>query len=471
MSQNSENPQASATPAASAPEKTAPVAPAPERWDQLGLSPTVLEVVAKAGYSAPTPIQAKSIPLALDRYDIIASAQTGTGKTASFVLPMIERFANKEGTYGLILAPTREIALQIQDTIKIFGGPLGVRSCVLIGGVDYKIDAAALNAYPQIIVATPGRLCDHLDRGNVWLEFIQMVVLDEADRMLDMGFSDQLNRIMSDVPENRQTLLFSATFSAPVEKLARKIMYEPERIAIGRPTATASTVEQSILWVMEEDKNRELRRLIRSETGSIIVFARSKDKATRIWRSLHSNGYYDATYIHSDRLQSHREQALNEFREGKYRILIATDVAGRGIHVDGVAHVINFDLPMEPEDYVHRIGRTGRAEMSGKATSFVTPMDRGKLKEILALVKKEIPERLTEGFPKSRTLAGGSDEGDRGDRSRGPRPQSGNRGPRPSGSGGSGAGSGDGKRRRSRRGGRGGGGGKPGGPPKAPPTT
>ncbi|MBL7716461.1 MAG: DEAD/DEAH box helicase [Bdellovibrionales bacterium] len=468
MSQNTEPTAAPATP----PGPEAPQAPA--TWEDLGLSKDVLEIVSKAGYTAPTPIQAKSIPLALDRYDLIASAQTGTGKTASFVLPMIDRFAGKEGTYGLILAPTREIALQIQDTIKIFGGPLGIRSCVLIGGVDYKIDAAALNAYPQIIVATPGRLCDHLDRGNVWLEFIQMVVLDEADRMLDMGFSDQLNRIMSEVPDRRQTLLFSATFSAPVEKLARKIMYEPERIAIGRPTATASTVEQSVLWVMEEDKNRELRRLIRNETGSIIVFARSKDKATRIWRSLHSNGYYDATYIHSDRLQSHREQALNEFREGKYRILIATDVAGRGIHVDGVAHVINFDLPMEPEDYVHRIGRTGRAEMSGKATSFVTPMDRGKLKEILALVKREIPEKLTDGYPKSKTLAGGSGDSDRGSsyggrggggsggggrshRSHGGRPSGGSSSGGPGGGGGGGGGG-----RRPRRGGRGGSGG--GGP-------
>jgi ATP-dependent RNA helicase RhlE len=259
---------------------------------------------------------------------------------------MVERFIGKQGTYGLVLAPTREIAQQIQASFEIFGTPRGVRSIVLIGGIDMKIDEAAIATYPQVIVATPGRLCDHLDRGNIWLEFIQMVVLDEADRMLDMGFTDQLSRIMQDVPASRQTLLFSATFTAPVEKLARKILQDPVRIAIGKPQATATTVEQAVRWMSESEKNRELRRLIQEEQGSIIVFTRSKQGATNVWRSLHSNGVYDATYIHSDRLQSHREQALAEFKEGKYRILIATDVAARGIHVDAVAHVINFDLPM-----------------------------------------------------------------------------------------------------------------------------
>ncbi len=355
-------------------------------WEDLKLSPETLEFVHKAGYAQPTPVQAGAIPVALEGKDVIASAQTGTGKTASFVLPMVERFVGKQGTYGLILAPTREIAQQIQASFEIFGAPRGVRSIVLIGGIDMKIDEAAIQSYPQVIVATPGRLCDHLDRGNIWLEFIQMVVLDEADRMLDMGFTDQLSRIMQDVPPMRQTLLFSATFTAPVEKLARKILHDPVRIAIGKPQSTATTVEQSVRWMSESEKNRELRKLIQDEKGSIIVFTRSKQGATNVWRSLHSNGVYDATYIHSDRLQSHREQALAEFKEGKYRILIATDVAARGIHVDAVAHVVNFDLPLEPEDYVHRIGRTGRAGATGKATTFVTPRDRGLLKQIEKLI-------------------------------------------------------------------------------------
>lgn len=355
-------------------------------WEDLKLSSETLEFVRKAGYTEPTPVQAGAIPVAIEGKDVIASAQTGTGKTASFVLPMVERFVGKQGTYGLILAPTREIAQQIQASFELFGAPRGVRSIVLIGGIDMKIDEAAIQSYPQVIVATPGRLCDHLDRGNIWLEFIQMVVLDEADRMLDMGFTDQLSRIMQDVPSVRQTLLFSATFTAPVEKLARKILHDPVRIAIGKPQSTATNIDQSVRWMSESEKNRELRKIIQEEKGSIIVFTRSKQGATNVWRSLHSSGVYDATYIHSDRLQSHREQALAEFKEGKYRILIATDVAARGIHVDAVAHVVNFDLPIEPEDYVHRIGRTGRAGATGKATTFVTPRDRGTLKQIEKLI-------------------------------------------------------------------------------------
>lgn len=363
-------------------------------WNDLGLSSGALELLKKTGFNAPTPIQSKSIPLSLQGHDILASAQTGTGKTASFVLPMVEKLLGKQGTYGLILAPTREIAQQIQGTIELFGNPRGVRSIVLIGGIDMRIDEQALQTYPQILVATPGRLCDHLERGNLWLDFIQMVVLDEADRMLDMGFSDQLSRIFKEIPTTRQTLLFSATFPPSVERLAKKIMNRPRRVAIGRTTASASNVDQRIIWVNEENKIQELSRIIREESGSIIVFTRSKEGATRVWRSLHSRSVYDATYIHSDRLQSHREQALAEFKEGKYRILIATDVAGRGIHVDGIAHVVNYDLPLEPEDYIHRIGRTGRQGATGKATSFVTHQDRKLLQEIEKMLGKRIPEEF-----------------------------------------------------------------------------
>lgn len=367
---------------------------APATWDSLGLSSATLELISKAGYDRPTPIQAESIPLALDGKDLIASAQTGTGKTASFVLPLVERIAGKEGTLGLILAPTREIAQQTQAVLETFGAPRGVRSIVLIGGVDMKQDEAGIRSYPQVIVATPGRLCDHLDRGNLWLDFIQMVILDEADRMLDMGFADQLSRIMQDVPSTRQTMVFSATFSPPVEKLARKILFEPERVAIGKTSSAAKTVEQKILWIREDSKDRELRHLLREEQGTIIVFTRSKDGASRLWRSLHSRCIYDATVIHSDRRQQDREQALADFKSGKYRILIATDVAGRGIHVDDVAHVINYDLPMEPEDYVHRIGRTGRIGATGRATSFATGRDRGIVHQIEKLLGYKIPSEI-----------------------------------------------------------------------------
>ncbi|MBC7692834.1 MAG: DEAD/DEAH box helicase [Methylotenera sp.] len=386
------------TPSSSPAAVTAELAPNP-RWDSLGLSPEALLLIEKAGFKTPSGVQAEGIPIALEGTDLIASAQTGTGKTAAFVLPMVDRFAGREGTFGLILAPTRELAQQTQATLEMFGAPRKVRSVVLIGGIDMKIDVAALGTYPQVIIATPGRLCDHLDRGNIWLDYIEVVVLDEADRMLDMGFADQLARIMQDVPAKRQTLLFSATMATSVTNLAKKILKNPKTVAIGKLNSASTSVTQRLLHMPEESKTRELRRLLREEPGSIIVFTRSKDKATRVWRSLHSAGIYDATYIHSDRMQSHREQALAEFKEGKYRIMIATDVAGRGIHVDGIAHVVNYDLPMDPEDYVHRIGRTGRADLSGKATSFVTPQDRKILGEIHKILGKEIPAEYAEASP------------------------------------------------------------------------
>jgi len=315
---------------------------------------------------------------------------------------MVERFAGKEGTFGLILAPTREIAQQIQATLEIFATPQGLRSVVLIGGIDMKIDAKALQTYPQIIVATPGRLCDHLDRGNIWLDFIQMVVLDEADRMLDMGVAAQLSRIMEEVPQDRQTLIFSATFPSSVENLARKVLYQPKRIAIGKPTVANAAVEQRFRMVAEEAKPREFMRLLQEEKGTIITFTRSKDGATRLWRWLHSHGVYDATFIHSDRTQADRELALKEFKEGKYRILIATDVAARGIHVDNVAQVVNYDLPLEPEDYIHRIGRTGRQGATGVATTFVTPRDRRQIAAIERLLGQKFRIDQANSSPRPR---------------------------------------------------------------------
>jgi ATP-dependent RNA helicase RhlE len=417
-------------------------------WDSLGLTNESLELVRKAGYQTPTPIQEQAIPLALDGQDLIASAQTGTGKTASFVLPMVEKFTGRQGTFGLILAPTREIAQQIQATLEIFGTPRGVRSIVLIGGIDMRKDADAIASYPQIIVATPGRLCDHLERGNIWLDFIEVVILDEADRMLDMGFSDQLNLIMSHVPENRQTMLFSATFTPPVERLAQKILYQPKRIAIGKPMSAAATVEQRVLWMNEESKNRELRRLMQDEKGSMIIFVRSKDGATRLWRSLHAANVYDVTYIHSDLRQTDREQYLADFKSGKYRVLIATDVAARGLHIDGVAHVVNFDLPMEPEDYVHRIGRTGRAESTGRSTTFVTSRDRRNLAGIEKLIGKPIPSENASSFRPEGEGSGGHERHGSG-RSHGGHGQSQGNSLRGEGSGGGGGG------KRRRRGGRG----------------
>lgn len=356
-------------------------------WQSLGLSEEALRLIRENGFDHPTPIQAEAIPIALDGQDILASAQTGTGKTASFVLPMIERFAGREGTYGLVLAPTREIAIQIQETIEIFGKPRGVRSAVLIGGVGMRNDDVALATYPQIIVATPGRLCDHLNRGNLWLDFIQILVLDEADRMLDMGFSAQLSRIIEDLPLDRQTLLFSATISRSIETLAHKIMYQPKRISIGNALASAAQVKQEFIRTEESEKMRVLTQLLRDEKGSIIIFVKSKDGATRLLRSIHGRAIYDVTAIHSNRSQTERERALAGFKSGEYRILVATDVAARGIHVDGVSLVINYDLPLEAENYVHRIGRTGRQGASGRAVTLITPKDRHVLSDIRRLLK------------------------------------------------------------------------------------
>lgn len=360
-------------------------------WESLGLSVPTVQLLLQLGLLKPTPIQAASIPVALEGRDLIASAQTGTGKTASFVLPLVEKLKGRQGTLGLVLAPTREIAQQIQAVFEQLGAPQGVRSIVLIGGVEMKIDEVALSTYPQVIVATPGRLCDHLDRGNLWIDFMEWVVLDEADRMLDLGFSAQISRIMNDIPDSAHTLVYSATISPSVQKLTRGILNRPQFISVAPTHSTSSLVDQKIVWMLEESKGRELRKLIDAENGSMIVFVRSKEEASRLFRSLHSRGYMQVTVIHSDLRQMDREQFLADFKSGKFTVLIATDIAGRGIHVDGVAHVVNYDLPREPEDYVHRIGRTGRAQASGRATSFATVRDRYSVKEIETLIKMSIP--------------------------------------------------------------------------------
>jgi superfamily II DNA/RNA helicase len=266
-----------------------------------------------------------------------------------------------------------------------------VNSISLIGGTPLKNDEVALRTYPQIIVATPGRICDHLERGNIWLEYLEVLVLDEADRMLDMGFSEQLNRILRETPNSRQTLLFSATFPPLVEKLAHSITYDPFRIKVGQPTRAANTVDQHFIFCDEASKMRRLERILDEEQGTLFIFARSKDNAYRLWRNLRNRGFRDVTQLHSDLDQAVREQALQDFKDGRYRVLIATDVVGRGIHVDAVAHVVNYDFPRDAEDYIHRIGRTGRAESRGRATSLVTPRDEPVLRKVEAAIGRKIP--------------------------------------------------------------------------------
>ena len=380
----------------------------PLSWDTLNLSLDVVELVKKEGLPTPTQVQAESIPKVLDGQDIIVSAQTGTGKTAAFVLPIIERVRGRNGTYALILCPMREIALQTQKVFEQFGRPFGVDAVSLIGGTDLKNDELLLRNYPQVIIATPGRMCDHIERGTIWLEYLEVLVLDEADRMLDMGFSTQLNRILEQTSKDRQTLLFSATVSTEVERLAGKILYQPHRVQIGKQSRSAVTVEQRFVFLSDRDKFIELEHLLYEEQGTIFVFTRSKDSAAKLWRDLRNRGFHQATQLHSNLEQNVREEALADFKSGKYRVLIATDVVGRGIHVDDVAHVINYDLPREAEDYVHRIGRTGRAEKTGIATSLVTPRDIPVLRQIERLTGKRIavPNHMLQPEP-SRGSGGG----------------------------------------------------------------
>jgi len=359
-------------------------------WSDLGLSQELLTLILEAGYNTPTPVQARAIPFVLAGKDVLASAQTGTGKTAAFALPLLDRIKGRKGTKGLVLSPSREIALQTHAVLEQFGNPLGVKSAALIGGVGMRHDDEALRTYPEILVATPGRLCDHLERGNIWLEYLETVVLDEADRMLDMGFSTQLNLILDATSKGRQTLLFSATFPKSVEQLAHKIMNKPERVQVGRSVSATKTVEQRFVFTREENKFNELQKLLRREKGTVFIFVKSKIGVDRLWRSLHSRGFYEATRLHSDLRQSDREQSLQEFKDGKYRVLIATDVVGRGIHVDEVSHVVNYDMPRDVEDYVHRIGRTGRAASEGMATSFVVQRDE----EVLDRIEKMLGYRI-----------------------------------------------------------------------------
>ena len=381
------------------------------KWADLGLSPEMLALIESAGYKFPSPVQAKTIPLALKGLDVLVSSQTGSGKTASFVIPTVERFKGKNGTYVLALSPTREIAQQTGEVFENFAKSFGMKVVVCIGGANINEEKEALASSPHIIVATPGRLCDHLERGNVWLDFIQCLIFDEADRMLEMGFSKQIDLITEQIPKERQTLMLSATFAPAVEKLARKAMNHPEQVLIEKTTQTAPKIEQELYWLPEERKLTQLVRILEREKGTAFVFVNAKEKTYQLARLLNNKGIQDVTYIHSDLQQEHRELAVAEFKSGKYRIIVATDVMGRGIDVDDVAHVINYDVPKEAADYIHRIGRTGRRGLTGHASTFAIP---GKDDKAIAAIAKlrgvQAPERPVPGqrqerpqYPKSRS--------------------------------------------------------------------
>jgi ATP-dependent RNA helicase RhlE len=359
-------------------------------FHDLGLSAAMLQAVTKAGYAEPTAIQSRAIPPALAGKDVVGCAQTGTGKTAAFAIPMIERLAGGEGPRALILAPTRELAMQIQKTFELLGKTRGVYATLIVGGADMAQQERALRQRPDVLVATPGRVLDHMWRGNINLLAIQIFVLDEADRLLDMGFAPQINQILDALPEERQTLLFSATMPGDVAALAKTSLNHPVRIEIAPSGTVAAKAEQHLFHTSREQKTVLLRRLLKEEPGSTLVFTRTKSRADRLGKVLQADGLPVAV-LHGDRTMGQRREALEGFKRGRYRVLVATDIMARGIHVTGIAHVINYDLPNSPEDYVHRIGRTARIEATGRASSFVTPEEKGQLHAIEQLLGTRVP--------------------------------------------------------------------------------
>ncbi len=363
--------------------------PSPDTFDGHGISPEILAILTKAGFTTPTPIQHQAIPGAIEGGDVIGIAQTGTGKTLSFSIPMIQRIL-KDGGNGLIVLPTRELALQVDETLQKIGRPLGIKTAVFIGGASMHLQRQMIKQGPHILVATPGRLLDHMEKRTITLSKVSVLVLDEADRMLDMGFSDQINKILAAVPKDRQTMLFSATMPNDIISIANRHMKTPVRIEVSPAGTTAERVVQEMYIVHRDEKMKLLESILLEEKGSVLVFSRTKYGAKNLTTKIGHLGIKVAE-IHSNRSLGQRREALEGFRSGKYRVLIATDIASRGIDVTGIALVVNYDLPTDPEDYVHRIGRTARAGREGKAISFALPDQRDELKRIERLIRNEIP--------------------------------------------------------------------------------
>jgi len=372
----------------------------------LGIAPNILKVLDRLNFKTPTPIQAKSIPPGIEGKDLIGLAQTGTGKTLAFAIPMLQ--AALQGEQGLIILPTRDLALQVEETIQKIGTPLGIRSATLIGGGSMQRQQQALHRGPAIVIATPGRLIDHLQQKTISLKNVKMLVLDEADRMLDMGFAPQLKRILAELPPSskngapvRQTMLFSATMPEDIVRLANQYMTLPLRIEIAPPGTAIEKISQELFIIPKADKPRLLEKLLGEYRGSVLVFSRTKHGAKRIATAVRALGH-SATEIHSNKSMSQRKDALDGFRNGKYRVLVATDIAARGIDIKGIELVINYDLPMNPGDYVHRIGRTGRAGASGHAISFAMPEERRDVRDIERLMRIALPSRTVPQLPPAR---------------------------------------------------------------------
>ncbi len=367
----------------------------------LKLAPEILKALTESGYVTPTPIQAQAIPFVLEGSDLMAGAQTGTGKTAAFALPMLQKLLPEASASAsparhpvraLILVPTRELAIQVEESVKAYAKHTRLRSLVVFGGVDIKTQTPTLKRGVEILVATPGRLLDHVEMKSVQLNQVQILVLDEADRMLDMGFMPDLKRILALLPKQRQNLMFSATFSSEIKKLSAEFLTKPKLIEVARSNATAENVTQKVYLVEQADKHVLLAQLLRgSDASQVLVFTKTKLTAGRLAKQLQKEGVA-ADAIHGDKTQLERIQALDAFKSGAVTVLIGTDVAARGLDIDQLPMVINYEIPSAPEDYVHRIGRTGRAGAFGKAISLVSPEEEKYLKEIEKLIRTEIPK-------------------------------------------------------------------------------
>jgi ATP-dependent RNA helicase RhlE len=385
----------------------------PMTFDTLGLSADLLRTVAEEGYTQPTPVQEKAIPLVLAGKDVLAAAQTGTGKTAAFTLPILDRLREHANTSfsparhpvrALILVPTRELAMQVDESVRTYGRTVPLRSTVVYGGMPMEPQIKALRGGIEILVATPGRLLDLVGQRVANLGQVEILVLDEADRMLDMGFLPDIQRITALLPEKRQNLMFSATFSDEIRRLSRTILNNPDEVEVAPRNATVDAIRQIVYPVDRDRKEALLAHLIRKDDlRQLLVFTRTKIGATRLATWLDRQGL-NAVAIHSDRSQPERTRALAEFKSGEIRVLVATDVAARGLDIDDLPHVVNFELPWNPQDYVHRIGRTGRAGATGEAISLVSIDEADLLRGVQRLLRKAIPWTVEDGFVPDRNV-------------------------------------------------------------------
>jgi ATP-dependent RNA helicase RhlE len=366
---------------------------------ELDLHPALLDAIRDAGYTSPTPIQREAIPLARKGRDLMGLAQTGTGKTVAFTMPILDRLIDgPRRTRALILTPTRELCVQVEESFRKYAKYTEIEVAAIYGGVPIDPQEKKLRAGVDVVVATPGRLIDHLERQNVVFDDLEILVLDEADRMLDMGFAPQINRVVSDVPKYRQTMLFSATMPPEVEALARKYLRKPVVVQVGVRSAAASTVTHAVYPVPREKKNALLVELLTGKKhDSVLIFTRTKHGADRVVRDLEKAGV-TATAMHADKSQAQRTRALQDFKDGTTSVLVATDIAQRGLDITGITHVINYDVPQQAEDYVHRIGRTGRAAKEGDAYTFMSPDEIAMVRTIERVIGQPIPRVSVPGY-------------------------------------------------------------------------